>query len=186
MPPLSSYPCYFQVLGVGALIAAAISLTPSHDGANHNAERKAAGSLVVGVAIFTVAIEVGFILLRFLNVGLLNYAIKWFLLLVRLLLDKQNCRHFCSMQGLAVGQTVLRDSWSCFCASLLYCLGDPAKWEVTPRGCSFLLTQACCSYLSKPTFYSYFVDLASLMDFCCVGNPLPNQHFWYSVRGLVS
>lgn len=70
------------MLASGALIAAAISLTPSYDRAEHNAERKSAGSLVVGVAFFTVAIEIGFILLRFLNVGVINYAIKWFLILV--------------------------------------------------------------------------------------------------------
>ena len=71
-----------QVLSASALIAAGVALTPKYDVAKYDTERKSAGSLVVGVALVTVAVELIFIILRFLNVGLLNYKIKWFLIVV--------------------------------------------------------------------------------------------------------
>ena len=72
-----------QVLSASALIAAGVALTPKYDAPpKYDTERKSAGSLVVGVALVTVAVELIFIILRFLNVGLLNYKIKWFLIVV--------------------------------------------------------------------------------------------------------
>ncbi len=75
----------------GALVAAGIALSPPSTGTGHNLERKAAGIVVVGVAVCTCVLEVCLIVLRFANVGLLNYKIKWFLIAVSLVADTVPC-----------------------------------------------------------------------------------------------
>ncbi len=38
--------------------------------------------MVVAVAVIAMVIQIGFVLLRFLNIGIINYKIKWFLIVV--------------------------------------------------------------------------------------------------------
>ena len=63
----------------GALIAAGVALTTD---TSHELLRKSVSSVVFGVALVSVLMEGLLILLRFLNIGVLNYKIRWFLLAV--------------------------------------------------------------------------------------------------------
>ena len=73
-----------QVFCAGALIAAGVALTTDIHGGSHELLRKSASSVVFGVALVSVIMEGLLILLRFLNIGVMNYKIRWFLLAVSL------------------------------------------------------------------------------------------------------
>ena len=66
------------------MIAAGVALSPNYNGFTKDNERTASSSLVVGVAVITIAVETLLIVIRFLNIGLINYSIKLFLIAVSL------------------------------------------------------------------------------------------------------
>ena len=67
-----------------AMIPAGVALSDANR-ESHMLRKKILGAvgLVMGMALVGVALEVGLIILRFLNIGIINYKIKWLLVLVR-------------------------------------------------------------------------------------------------------
>lgn len=83
---IGSFILFYQVLCIIVLVTAAVALSKDDSGSTNDqkTKRTLACGLVVGVAVITLVIQVGFTVLRFANVGILNYAIRWFLIVVSL------------------------------------------------------------------------------------------------------
>ena len=71
------------MLSLSCIIAAGVALS-NHASASDDLDNKRtlSGGLVVFVGVVTMIVEAVFIALRFANVGILNYKIKWFLIIV--------------------------------------------------------------------------------------------------------
>ena len=74
---------FLQVSCLAAVIPAGLAL--SYDkttNANKDHLRTAGGGVALGAAVVAMATEICFVVLRFLNIGVLNYQIRWFLIVV--------------------------------------------------------------------------------------------------------
>lgn len=72
-----------QCLALVALIPAGVALSNNTIASDTMKQERIGGSgLVVGVTVVTLAWEIGFIVLRFVNVGIVNYKIRWLLIAV--------------------------------------------------------------------------------------------------------
>ena len=72
-------------MSLTALLPAVVALSKTDADLNKDRghERTGSSGLVVGVASIAIGVEIIFIILRFVNVGIVNYKIRWFLTVVR-------------------------------------------------------------------------------------------------------
>ena len=71
-------------MSVAAVIPAGVALSNGDHAVSRTRddERSAASGLVLGVGVVSIFLELCFIVVRFANIGVINYKIRWFLIAV--------------------------------------------------------------------------------------------------------